>query len=220
MSGSGASNLGYGGSNPFSNVSGALANKYNAHDSASFTSKQIPIDGKNTNHGVYDNVKAASGTVNSLGFFKGGGCGCSAKRGGSSLSKKLKNIARQYKGGSKKMRTRRRASLRRRFKRSGARSRRSRKFYGGATWSGPYQQFGSNVANTRGYSTGGPMPIDHGKNIWQANPPPIKSYIGGRRRRSMRGGAGVPQLSFTPCTKGCMDFYNHNTQSCGKLPYM
>jgi hypothetical protein len=215
MAGTGASNLGYGGTKPFSNVDGGMANKFNMH-TADFTSKKMP-DGPNQLSGIKNNDFAASGKVNSLSLFKGGG-----QRGGSTLRQKLKNIARQYKGGSKRMRTKRRSSLRRRYRRrrSGRRRNVSRRFYGGA-WSGPYQQYGSNMANTRGYSLGGPMEIDGGKNIALANPPLKHNYIGGyRRSRQQRGGMnGVPQLTFTPCKTGCMDNYNHFNQTCGKMPY-
>lgn len=219
---SNASNLGYGGIKPFSNVDPKFANVGGTNNPSNFGSNEIPIHGKNTNHGASNNVVAASGKIGSLSFFKGGSSK-RRRRGGLSLRSKIKKILGKYKGGSKRMRSRKRSLFRRKFRgsRSSRKLNRSRKFYGGS-WSGPYQQFGSNQAYGHGYRTGVNMPIDGGKNIALANPPLFQSYVGGRRRRrqSMRGGAGVPQLSFSPCKSGCMDFYNHNIKSCGKLPYM
>lgn len=196
MSGSGASNLGYGGIKPFNNVNDSV-NKLNVHDSASFTSKTIPNGGANGLSGIKDNVLAASGKVNSFSFFKGGG----SKRK-SSLRRKIKNIVKKY-----KMKTRRiRSRLRRRFlgSRRHKRKTRSMKYYGG------YKQYMSDTAFGRGYSLGGPMEIAAGKNIALANPPLQHKYIG--------GGSGVPQLQTYPCTSGCMDNYNHYTKTCAQTP--
>lgn len=217
MSGSGASNLGYGSTKPFSNVDGAYANKGSTNNPATFGSNEIPKGGPNGLYGIVDNVKAISGNVNSLSFFKGGG------RRRKLLRQKIKNITRKYRGGSRKMRK----SLRRRFSKSSMARRRgrSRSFYGGSSGAPtPY----NNEAMAYGYALGGPMPIDSGKNIALANPPLLHRYIGGkrhrksRRTRRQRGGSygmmsGVPKLEFGTCN-GCYDFYNHFTNSCGTLP--
>lgn len=221
MSGSGASNLGYGGTKPFSNVDGEYANRGNEHNPATFGSNVIPKGGANGLYGVVDNVKAASGTVNSLSFFKGGG------RRRKILRQKIKNITRKYKGGSQKMKSR----LRRRYSKRNMTKGRSRSFYGGAGGSSGAPTPYNDKALAFGYSLGGPMAIDGGRNIALANPPLQHRYIGGKRRRTkrrtrsrsrrQRGGygmmSGVPKLQFGPCN-GCNDFYNHYTNSCGTLP--
>lgn len=197
MSGSGASNLGYGNLQPLGNANNTV-NALNVHDSASFSSKTIPTGGANGLSGIKDNVLAASGNVNSLSFFKGG-----ASKKKRSLRNKIKNIVKKY-----KMKTRRvRSRLRRRFfgSRRHRRKTRSMKYYGG------YKQYMSDTAFGRGYSLGGPMEIAAGKNIALANPPLQHKYIGG-------GGSGVPQLQTYPCTTGCMDFYNHYTKTCAQTP--
>jgi hypothetical protein len=226
MSGSGASNLGYGAIKPFSNVNGAYANKGNEHNPASFGSNEIPKGGPNGLYGVVDNVKAAGGSVNSLSFFKGGG------RRRKMLRQKIKNITKKYRSSNRKMKK----SLSKRFR--GLKGGRSRSFYGGSGAPTPY----NNKALAFGYALGGPMAIDAGKNIALANPPLLHRYIGGKRRRSskrrtrrtrktrrtrrtrskQRGGtygmmSGVPKMQFGPCN-GCNDFYNHYTKSCGTLP--
>lgn len=227
MSGSGASNLGYGGTKPFSNVDGAYANKGNTHNPASFGSDVIPKGGAHSLYGVVNNVTAAGGSVNSLSFFKGGG------RRRKLLRQKIKNITRKYKGGSRRMKQ----TLRKRFsKRSMARTKgRSRSFYGGAGGTSGAPTPYNDKAMAYGYALGGPMPIEDGKNIALANPPLLHRYIGGKRRRKsrrtkrrrsrsrgQRGGSygmmsGVPKLQFGTCN-GCYDFYNHYTNSCGTLP--
>lgn len=224
MSGSGASNLGYGGTKPFSNVDGNFANKGSTNNPASFGSNEIPKGGANGLYGVVDNVKAASGTVNSLSFFKGGGGGRRRKQ----FRQKIKNITRKYRGSSRRMRR----SLKRRFSKKRNMTMTGGTFYGGSGAPVPY----NNQAMAYGYALGGPMAIDAGKNIALANPPLLHRYIGGKRRRKsckktkrrrrssrrQRGGSygmmsGVPKLSFGPCN-GCNDFYNHYTKSCGTLP--
>lgn len=198
MSGSGASNLGYGNTTPFSNVNDSV-NKLNVHDSASLSSNVIPTGGYNGHSGIKDNILAASGNVNSSNFFKGG-----AKR--RSLRKKIKNIVKKY-----RMKTRRvRSRLRRRFfgsrrQRRHHRKSRSMKYYGG------YKAYMSDTAYGQGYSLGGPMEIAAGKNIALANPPLQHKYIGGAN-------SGVPQLQTYPCTTGCMDFYNHYNKTCAQTP--
>lgn len=227
MSGSGASNLGYGGMKPFSNVNGDFANKGSTNNPATFGSDVVPKGGYNGLSGIKNNVEAASGTVNSLSFFKGGG------RRRKLLRQKIKNITRKYKGGSRKMKSRlRRRYGKRSMKMKMSRSRgRSRSFYGGAGGTSGAPVPYNDKALAFGYSLGGPMAVDGGANIALANPPLLHRYIGGKRRKSsrrtrrrsrrQRGGYGmmngVPKLQFGPCN-GCNDFYNHFTNSCGTLP--
>jgi hypothetical protein len=227
MSGSGASNLGYGGTKPFSNVDGNFANKGSTNNPASFGSNEIPKGGPNGLYGVVDNVKAIGGNINSLSFFKGGGGGRRRKL----LRQKIKNITRKYKSSSRRMRR----SLKRRFSKKRSLTMTGgnpKSFYGGSGAPVPY----NNQAMAYGYALGGPMAIDSGKNIALANPPLLHRYIGGKRRRKsrsrrtrrrtisrrQRGGSygmmsGVPKLQFGTCN-GCNDFYNHYTKSCGTLP--
>ena len=94
MSGSGASNLGYGNINPYS--TSPYVNGTSSTYSGSFSSNEIP--GLPGLAGSKSNIDAAAGIVPGICLFKGG-----AKK----LKRKIKNITRQYKkmkAGSKKMR--------------------------------------------------------------------------------------------------------------------
>lgn len=83
--GSAASNLGYGGTAPFSNVNGNFVNKFSSNNPANFGSNEIP--GPPGLAGAKNNVDAAAGIVPGL-CFKGG-----AK----AFKRKIKNITKRYK---------------------------------------------------------------------------------------------------------------------------
>lgn len=214
MSGSGASNLGYGNIFPFSNINGNYVNTYSTNNPANFGSNQIP--GLPGLAGAKNNVDAAAGIVPGICNFKGG-----AKK----LKRKIKNITKKY-----KMRhSKRRVSLMKRKIRNKYSSKKQRggivpmllrKAYkkyndrktmkmGGSSSGfvppGPpgipyppgYGQYQNNMPLTPSYSVGGILTPSE---IGLANPPPIKVLNGGRRtRRRHRGGSN------------CVDNYNHYT---------
>jgi hypothetical protein len=170
--GSDASNLGYR-SAPFANVNGNFVNKGSTNNPANFSSNEIPGSNLSNNilSGIKDNVLAMSGGINNFKFFKGG-----SKR--LPLRKRIKNITKLYK--MKKYSTKRiKSRLRRKFRRGKSRRNRtsSRRYYGGT-----YNQYGSNIPSTPGYSTGGPAPVG-GVNIALANPVRFERYGG------LKGGA-------------------------------
>ena len=86
MSGSGASNLGYGQITPLSNINGQLVNVHNTNNPANFSSNEIP--GLPGLAGAKSNIDAAAGIVPGICLLKGG-----AKK----LKRKIKNITRKYK---------------------------------------------------------------------------------------------------------------------------
>ena len=161
MTGSGASNLGYGNIPPLSNINGRYVNVDNSHYSGGFSSNEIP--GLPGISGTKNNVDAAAG------IFKGG-----AKK----LKIKIKNITKHYKRmkrGSKKY-----TSLKNRLKSKhisrmasrqiAGRRRKSRKYsrrlkqHGGS-------QYQNNLPLTRSYQVAG-IPLS-ASNSALANPAPI-----------------------------------------------
>jgi hypothetical protein len=173
MSGSGASNLGYGNLNPYS--TSPYVNGTSSTYSGSFSSNEIP--GLPGLAGSKSNIDAAAGIVPGICLFKGG-----AKK----LKRKIKNITRQYKkmkAGSKKMRgiqQRLRSrmasrSLARSFsggkksrrgqRKRGSRRSRSKKQRGG------YPQYQNNLPMTQTYQVAGiNLPASE---LALANPPPV-----------------------------------------------
>jgi len=180
MSGSGASNLGYGGQSPY--VGGTFTNATSSNDPAIFSSNQVP--GLPGLRGASSNVDAAAGRVPGI-----------CMTGGRKLHRKIKNISRKYKRmGSKgrlslnklKARLRSRMSslaLARRFlgggyytsnkrRRHHTRSRRTRR----RMQRGGYSQYASNVPYTPSYSVAGTTLSP--SNLGLANPPPIFRNFG------------------------------------------
>ena len=192
MSGSGASNLGYGNINPYS--TSPYVNGTSSTYSGSFSSNEIP--GLPGLAGSKSNIDAAAGIVPGICLFKGG-----AKK----LKRKIKNITRQYKkmkAGSKKMRGRqhrlrsrmasrsRSRSLsggkktRRGQRKRGSRRSRSNKQRGG------YGQYQNNLPMTQTYQVAGiDLPASE---LALANPPPIRVL---------------------PNCTNCVDNYNHYTNT-------
>lgn len=166
--GSGASNLGYGNTSPFSNINGKFVNVDNSNSPATFGSNEVsgtppgPLPGL---AGTKNNVDAAAGVYPGRSIlFKGG-----AKK----LKKKIKNITKQYKmkGGS-----RRRNSLRKKIKSKYAsrslsrKSRRNRK--GSRKQRGGYSQYQNNMPMTPSYQVAGiNLPASQ---LALANPAPFK----------------------------------------------
>ena len=163
MSGSGASNLGYGNVQPYNNS--PFVNGTSSNNPANFSSNEVP--GLPGLSGAKSNIDAAAGNVPGICLFKGG-----AKK----LKRKIKNITKRYKkmkGGSKKMKSLRKKLRSRMASRSLARAlaggrrrtRRAKRQRGG------YSQYQNNQPFSLTYSTGGnlspslsalanPVPID------------------------------------------------------------
>jgi hypothetical protein len=189
--GSGASNLGYGNTNPY-NMS-QYVNGTSSNYSGSFSSNEIqgtppgPLPGL---AGAKSNIDAAAGIVPGICLFKGG-----AKK----LKRKIKNITKHYKkmrAGSRKMKSLKKNLKSRMSSRSLARSmalaggrrkksrrNRSRRQRGG------YSQYQNNLPMTPTYSVGGVLPANQ---LALANPPPIKVL---------------------PNCVNCVDNYNHYTNT-------
>jgi len=191
MSGTGASNLGYGGTAPLSNVNGQYVNVTSSNNPANFSSNETMQTGFGL-FGTKSNVAAAAGQAPGICLFKGG-----AKV----LKRKIKNITKIYKKmkkGSKKMRSLKR-KLRSRTIARGASRTASRHFAGGKklrtqrkarrkAQRGGWAQYQNNLPNTPVYQVAGVnLPASQ---LGLANPPPIKVL---------------------PNTGGCTDNYNHFT---------
>jgi len=162
MSGSGASNLGYGNINPY-NMS-SYVNGTSSNYSGSFSSNEIP--GLPGLAGSKSNVDAAAGIVPGI-CMKGG-----AKK----LKRKIKNITKHYKrmkAGSRKIK-----SIKRRLRSRAASRRFGRALMGGKRTRrrhrrqrGGYAQYQNNWPSTGVYSTGN-VALSASESAL-ANPPPI-----------------------------------------------
>lgn len=151
MSGSGASNLGYGEIYPNSNVDGAFVNKTSTDFSAFFTDNTIPTHGIK---GASSNVMAAQGIVPCQ---KGGGKKLRNKKNKSLYYKKtMKHVSRRKMSHRRKMS--RKSGGKRHSKMTHRRRRVHRRTRGKFIMRGGYDQYGNNVAYTPNYSTGGPLP--------------------------------------------------------------
>jgi hypothetical protein len=163
MSGSGASNLGYGNIPPSNNINPRYVNVDNSQYSGGFSSNEIP--GFPGISGTKNNVDAAAG------IFKGG-----------AIKRKIKNITKHYKrmkAGSKK-----RKSLKRRLRRSNIartasmqlagrrRNTRRRSHSRRHRQRGGYSQYQNNLPMTSTYQVAG-IPLSAADSAL-ANPAPIK----------------------------------------------
>jgi hypothetical protein len=190
MSGTGASNLGYGGIAPLSNVNGRFVNVTSSNNPANFSSNETMQTGFGL-FGTKSNVAAAAGQAPGICLFKGG-----AKV----LKRKIKNITKIYKKmkkGSKKMKSLkhklRSRTIARGVSRGASRSI-ARQFAGKKRRThrraqrGGWAQYQNNLPNTPVYQVAGiNLPSSQ---LGLANPPPIKVL---------------------PNTGGCPDNYNHFT---------
>ena len=153
--GSAASNLGYGGAAPFSNVNGNFVNKFSSNNPATFSSNEVP--GLPGLAGAKSNIDAAAGKVPGICLFKGGAKG---------LKRKIKNITKRY----KKMAKSHKMKLGKKLKslRKGLRSRMAsaslalaggKRRKGSKRYSrrqrGGYAQYQNNMPVYNTYSTGG-----------------------------------------------------------------
>jgi hypothetical protein len=190
MSGTGASNLGYGGTAPLSNVNGQYVNVTSSNNPANFSSNETMQTGFGL-FGTKSNVAAAAGQAPGICLFKGG-----AKV----LKRKIKNITKIYKKmkkGSKKMKSLKRKLRSRTIARGvsrgasrGASRSMGRQFAGKKrrTQRGGWAQYQNNLPNTPVYQVAGvTLPSSQ---LGLANPPPIKVL---------------------PNTGSCTDNYNHFT---------
>jgi len=183
MSGSGASNLGYGNVFPNSNVNPSYVNIDSSTYNGGFGSNQIP--GFPGLHGDKSNVAAAAG-VNPL--LKGG------------FRRKIKNITKMYKmkgkSGKSKVKSLKKKimSLKKQMngkmsmKKKTHKNKKSRKYHNSKKmFRGGYSQYQNNLPYTNTYSTGGVLSAS---NLGLANP--------------------VPYQALSNCTN-CKDNYNHFT---------
>ena len=172
MSGSGASNLGYGNIAPLSNINGSYVNVDNSQYAGRFSSNEIPGTPPGPLPGLAGaklNIDAAAGRV--PGICMNGG----AKK----LRKKIKNITKHYKrmkAGSKKIRSlrhrlRSRASSRSLTSQLAGRRRTRRHTRRHRKQRGGYAQYMNNMPNTPSYQVAGiNLPSSQ---LGLANPPPI-----------------------------------------------
>ena len=162
MSGSGASNLGYGNTYPLSNINGRYANVDSSNWSGSFGSNQVP--GLPGLAGAKSNIDAAAGNVPGICLFKGG----------AKLKRKIKNITKQYKGmkaGSRRVK-RFKKSIRSRLSRTLSGGRRKRTHRRSRRQRGGYGQFDNNKPFSTSFATGGVLSPSLSM---LANPVPISS---------------------------------------------
>ena len=187
--GSGASNLGYGGTYPLSGVNGNYVNVGNTNNPYHFGSNEIP--GLPGLAGAKSNIDAAAGYVP----------GICMKGGGAALKRKIKNITRKYRMKKSKRNTARLRSLKNRVRARYARTmglaksktggrrvktRKSRRSRSRAQRGG-YSQYQNNLPMTPTYSTGGVLD-------------PANSALA----------TPVPHTVLSNCTN-CVDNYDHYT---------
>ena len=187
MSGSGASNLGYGNINPY-NMS-PYVNGTSSSYAGNFSSNEIPgtppgpLPGL---AGAKSNVDAAAGKVPGI---------CMSMTGGAKkLKRKIKNITKQYKrmkAGSRKIKSIKNRLKRRAISRRLARQRAgktNRRHSRNRRQRGGYAQYMNNMPNTPTYQVAGVnLPASE---LGLANPPPITTLCN---------------------TTNCIDNYNHFT---------
>jgi len=186
MSGSGASNLGYGNIYPSSDINGNYVNIDSSNWPGSFSSNEIP--GLPGLAGAKNNIDAAASKVPGI---------CPLKGGAKLLKRKIKNITKKYKKmkkGSRKMK-----SLKHRLSSRMASRHLARRFAGGSKTKryrrgrkqrGGYSQYQNNLPMTPTYKVAGvDLPASE---LGLANPPPI--------------------TALRNCTN-CVDNYNHYTNT-------
>lgn len=161
MSGSGASNLGYGNITPLSDIKGGFVNVDSSQYAARFSSNEIPgtppgpLPGL---AGAKNNIDAAAGRI--PGIMNGGS---------KMLKRKIKNITKYYK--RMKAGSRRIKSIKNRLRRKTASKRKSRHTRRHRRQRGGYSQYMNNMPNTPSYQVAGVnLPYTR---LAEANPPPI-----------------------------------------------
>ena len=212
MSGSGASNLGYGNINPYN--TSPYVNGTSSNYSGSFSSNEIPgtppgpLPGL---AGAKSNIDAAAGVVPGICLFKGG-----AKK----LKRKIKNITKHYKkmkAGSKKLK-----SLKNRLKSRLSSRKLSRSM---ALAGGKKKTVGPSINMTRNMSRS--MALAGGRRTrhrrdrqrggyaqYQNNLPMTPTYsVGGVLPASELALANPPPIQVLPNCVNCVDNYNHYTNT-------
>jgi hypothetical protein len=214
--GSDASNLGYGNITPLSNINGKYVNVHNSHDSANFSSNQIP--GLPGLAGAKNNADAANGYVPGICLFKGG----SRK----SFKRKLKKISNKYKMNSIKYSRRVKSKLRNKYLHSKKRfskkrnSRRVKKHrsYKSKSRAKKSRSIAKKSRKHRRHSMkGGQIPTGNipyppGYAQYQNNLPHSATYsIGGELNASSSALANPPPFKVESNCTNCVDNYNHFT---------
>ena len=155
--GSDASNGGYGGVPPNSNINGSFVNTTNSNYAGGFSSNEIP--GLPGLVGAKWNVNAANSIIG----------------GGKQLKRKIKNITKKYKMKCGKSFKKKVSSLKRRLKskyrktsKSSSKSKKHRRTRRKKQMGG-YSQYQNNMPLTQNYSIGGVLSA---ANLGLANPPP------------------------------------------------
>ena len=186
MSGSGASNLGYGHIVPNSNINPALVNVDASNYAGGLSSNEIP---HSSLYAAKNNIDAANAFIPCP--MKGGkGKSQGKRKGKKSLKQKIKNIVKMYKMSRKSKKTRKRKlsrmlqkaktkargkSLRAIFRSRTEKRRRGRSYGTTRAFRGGYSQYQNNMPLTPSYSLGG----DLAPNLSAlANPPPYTVLSG------------------------------------------
>jgi len=191
--GSSASNLGYGGMNPYN--TSPYVNGTSSSYSGSFSSNEIP--GLPGLAGSKNNIDAAAGVVPGICLFKGG-----SKK----LKRKIKNITKRYKMKNKS----RRRSLKKRLRRTLALS-------GGRIRTKSYKLRQRKMKSKSRFSgmKGGMAAYPPGYGQYQNNLPMTPTYqvAGVNLPASQLGSANPPPIKVLPNCTNCVDNYNHYTGS-------
>ena len=195
--GSGASNLGYGGTVPLSNVNGNYVNVGNTNNPIHFGSNQIPgTFGLPGLAGAKSNVDAAAGIV--PGICMNGGA----------LKRKIKNITKKYKMRSKRNLTTLKNRVRARYSRALALAK--------SKTGGRKRTLSRSRSRSRGRSRGRGRSRSRsqrgGYSQYQNNLPMTQTYsLGGTLDPKMSALASPPPYEVLPNCTNCVDNYNHFT---------
>ena len=161
---SSASNMGYGGTSPYSGINTNMVNSTNSNYSGGLGSTQIPSSAYSM-RGASNNVDAAAGRL------RGGGKGTKYYK---LIKRKIKNITKRYMRHSKKKIKTMRNKLRAKYTR-GKKNKTIRKQTRSRKQRGGYAQYQNNMPLTQNYSLGGVLSSN---NSSLANPPPISLNTG------------------------------------------
>ena len=194
MSGSGASNLGYGGTVPLSNVNGNYVNVGNTNNPYHFGSNQIP--GLPGLSGAKNNVDAAAGIV--PGICMNGGA----------LKRKIKNITKKYRMKSKRNLTTLKNRVRARYSRALALA----KTKTGGKKRAVRHSRGRSRGRSRSRGRGRSRSQRGGYSQYQNNLPMTQTYsLGGILDPKMSALASPPPYEVLPNCVNCIDNYDHFT---------
>ena len=197
MSGSGASNLGYGNIFPLSGVNGNYVNVGNTNNPISFGSNQSPgTFGLPGLSGAKNNVDAAAGIV--PGICMNGGA----------LKRKIKNITRKYRMKSKRNLTTLKNIVRARYSRALALA----KSKTGGKKRAVRRSRGRSRGRSRSRGRGRSRSQRGGYSQYQNNLPMTQTYsLGGILDPKMSALASPPPYEVLPNKTSCIDNYDHFT---------